>query len=472
MYRSGLGDCFLLTIPRKDHTPFYILIDCGVFFKSENERDTMRAVATNIKETTGRIDLLVVTHEHYDHLSGFNHAEDIFKSIEIGKIWFAWTEDPNNALANSIRESKTKKMELLQKFTAHVTNPNNKPGLEIEETVQRIDHVLGFFGAVGSNSTSEAMRFLKEDIKAKKEYRNPGEVLQLDELPGFKFYVLGPPEDVKAINKVNPGKNQNEVYHLNNEGNEQFMLAALENYMSEQEITADFEEYLPFDSRFRIDYDTAAKDPFFSGKYGFKDNDENSWRNIDSNWLDSIESLSLTLDDATNNTSLVLAIEIEESGRVLLFPGDAQVGNWYSWENYTWKVQDGNGKEREVKSADLLARTVFYKVGHHGSHNATMREKGLELMTHPDLVAMIPVNKDFAAKKKPPATGWKMPFEPLLKRLKEKTRGRVIILDEDFPLNPNAEKPAGLTNDEWENFKGSCRKNNLFWEVDINTQNS
>ena len=29
-------------------------------------------------------------------------------------------------------------------------------------------------------------------------------------------------------------------------------------------------------------------------------------------------------------------------------------------------------------SADLLHRTIFYKVGHHGSHNATLRERGLE----------------------------------------------------------------------------------------------
>jgi hypothetical protein len=39
----------------------------------------------------------------------------------------------------------------------------------------------------------------------------------------------------------------------------------------------------------------------------------------------------------------------------------------------------------------LFANTVLYKIGHHGSHNATLREKGLEMMNHPELVAMFPV---------------------------------------------------------------------------------
>ena len=30
MYRHGLGDCFLVTLPKTDGAPFYIMIDCGV----------------------------------------------------------------------------------------------------------------------------------------------------------------------------------------------------------------------------------------------------------------------------------------------------------------------------------------------------------------------------------------------------------------------------------------------------------
>ena len=65
---------------------------------------------------------------------------------------------------------------------------------------------------------------------------------------------------------------------------------------------------------------------------------------------------------------------------------------------------EGAGRVR-VKSDDLLARTVLYKVGHHGSHNATLREKGLELMASGELAAMIPVNRVTAKK-----MDWLMPF--------------------------------------------------------------
>ena len=67
----------------------------------------------------------------------------------------------------------------------------------------------------------------------------------------------------------------------------------------------------------------------------------------------------------TNNSSLVLAIELVASGKVLLFAADAQTGNWSSWAGVNWD-------DHTVHTDDLLARTVFYKVGHHASHNATL----------------------------------------------------------------------------------------------------
>ena len=79
-----------------------------------------------------------------------------------------------------------------------------------------------------------------------------------------------------------------------------------------------------------------------------------------------------------------MAIELVNSGKVLLFPGDAQVGNWLGWHELVWDV---NGEEVNIKN--LLKKTVFYKVGHHGSHNATLKEMGLELMTNSHLAAMV-----------------------------------------------------------------------------------
>ena len=167
-----------------------------------------------------------------------------------------------------------------------------------------------------------------------------------------------------------------------------------------------------------------------------------SWRRVDHDWLGFGGALALALDSDTNNTSLVLAFELTPGGDVLLFPGDAQVGNWLSWELLEWHVKDG-ATTRTVKSENLLERTVLYKVGHHASHNATLREKGLELMASGELVAMIPVNRVTAKK-----MDWLMPFPPLHDRLVEKTHGRVM----DAELGLDEAKAKGLSKTAWKQF--------------------
>ena len=36
MYRQGLGDCFLVSLPRHNCQTFYLLIDCGVILGTSN----------------------------------------------------------------------------------------------------------------------------------------------------------------------------------------------------------------------------------------------------------------------------------------------------------------------------------------------------------------------------------------------------------------------------------------------------
>ena len=75
MYRQGLGDCFLLTCSDGDETS-HLLIDCGVLKGTAEGEERMQEVAKSVRETTGgRLDRLVVTHEHWDHLSGFLQEE-------------------------------------------------------------------------------------------------------------------------------------------------------------------------------------------------------------------------------------------------------------------------------------------------------------------------------------------------------------------------------------------------------------
>lgn len=123
-------------------------------------------------------------------------------------------------------------------------------------------------------------------------------------------------------------------------------------------------------------------------------------------------------------------------------------------------MTDADDRRREVGIEDLLARTVLYKVGHHGSDNATLRERGLELMTHRDLVAMLPVEETVA---RDPARRWNMPFPSLLARLEEKTGRRIVRADRGVAelvevARTRAGAPAELSREEWDRFLAALRE--------------
>ena len=126
------------------------------------------------------------------------------------------------------------------------------------------------------------------------------------------------------------------------------------------------------------------------------------------------------MNSLTNNLSLVLAIQFEESGKVMLFPGDAELGSWESWHDIEW---NDSLPGEDVATEELLNNTVFYKVAHHVSHNGTAQSIGLEMMEHPDLIAMATLNYDVIS------NGWKttMPNRAIVKELLERTKGRTIV---------------------------------------------
>ena len=114
-----------------------------------------------------------------------------------------------------------------------------------------------------------------------------------------------------------------------------------------------------------------------------------------------------------------------------------------------------------VSTDALLSRTVFYKVGHHASHNATLVD-AFEKMSSPDLVALIPVHKlDPNIKKK---NGWKMPARNLFKRIVERTQNRVLQMDDD---NPPSCRPTGEAKAKWEKINVKPRITDCTIEVDI-----
>jgi len=417
MYRQGLGDCFLISLPRTDRSgrPFYVMIDCGVVLGTPDPKPIMTQVIEDIVNTTGgEIDLLVATHEHWDHLSGFVQAQEAFDKLKIGQVWLAWTEDPKDELAQELKTEKTQALAALRMGLSQLQLAGDSEGAE------ELGGILEFFGAARGATTADALNSVRAKV-SEPHYCRPTDAPMVLAGSNATFYVLGPPHDKKMLRKINPSARDKETYGLAiDEGLKMFSAGA-------GTAMAKTDAGRPFDQQFEIPFVYAQTTPelqFFREHYWQPENTApDNWRRIDGDWLGGASQIALQLDSLTNNTSLVIAIELVPTGDVLLFVADAQVGSWLSWQQLSWPV-DG----KIVTGPDLLKRAIFYKVGHHGSHNATLQKQGLEQMERLR-VAMIPVDHAMAVKKR-----WgKMPLDDLVDALKKQAKGVVLRVDEPKP---------------------------------------
>lgn len=437
MYRKWLGDCFLLSF-RNGRKLSHILIDCGAVTGKSLVVDAVRQIHA---ETGGRLDALAVTHEHWDHVSGFSDAADVFKTFAVGEVWAAWTEDPDQTIAKESKKISGNRLRALESAMLRF-GQSDDPG-----DARRGAALAGL--AAFSQGTNDAMKTALELGPPK--FFDPGDVVERAWLPGVKVYVLGPPKDLGALHNMMGRKT--DLYG----GRDALALAGVESSFAAAASAAPGvpDRYAPFDRYLQWDAAAWSKSPGWPGlaaSYAAEPD-----RRIDNDWLNSAAELALQMDSYTNNTSLALAFELTDTGEVLLFPGDAQIGNWLSWAGVKFPAAGG----KAVTGPDLLARTVFYKVGHHGSHNATLKPGGLEAMRSPKLVAAIPVDEQFARASK----HWDMPAGPLLAALAERTKGRVLRADQDFPAG--AGKPEALPEADWRAFSGAVAVDKSYVEYTI-----
>jgi hypothetical protein len=441
-YCQGIGDCHLLRFARAEGGDFTMLIDCGVHPSVKGGADRMRAIVEDIAEATGgRIDVLVVTHEHMDHVSGFLSAAERFTELDVGEVWFGWTENPDDAQAAELDKFKATGAAALTLAGSRLTAA--PPDAELAGFRAGLDAMMGFyFGAKGERvrSARDAARNL---ARGKVVYHEPGAgPFALPGVEGVRVYVLGPPRDVRQL-RVDDRASETYGSAFG------FGPVTIRSLMTALGGVGDDWD-APFDPEIGLELAEVlplAEDP--KGKVGARERDaadrratvellrdsyagpgpgkdpaiaDQRWRRIDVDHFAMSAELALQLDRMTNNCSLVLAFELD-TGRVLLFAGDAQVGSWISWQDLEWTACG-----ERVTGPDLLARTVYLKVAHHGSHNATLKVKGLELMTEPDLSAFVPVNAEDAAK-----VGWhEMPFDEILHELGRRTSSRVIRADDPW----------------------------------------
>ncbi len=503
MYRQGFGDCFLLSFYQGKTRVFTMLIDCGIKFNTKSDDVPIEDVIDDLKATLAtkdngkpRIDVLVATHEHWDHIAYFHPSrgglKNPFGDFDIGHVWLAWTENPKDDEAVAINSRLRDGVAALS-FAAE--RLNDKLADEVEQSAslhlggqvatarkkfnEAIDDVMGFYGVTSLKKVSQSGIRYKKNGKVSSmtedamenviklgndgggiKYFSPGTTVDANLLPaGVNVYVLGPPRS-SMINKSTPshGNAQETYLGIDRLGMSSFIDGALA--VGAAENSQDHVDHgSPFGEELGVTPQTAESQEFFQRTYFA---DDEAYRKIENNWLDITGQFALQLDGAINNTSLVLAIELADTGKVLLFPGDAQVGSWLSWHDYQWDVTGGSGCDQpKVRTAtDLLNNTVLYKVSHHGSHNATVKEKGLELMKHPELVAMIPEKEDSYSG---------ILYQPLMDRLNELCKGRVLVsADKNFPPDRlRAERPPELSSGEWKTFKDNLVVDRVYVEYTI-----
>jgi hypothetical protein len=492
MYGQGLGDCFLLAFPRTRPTPavpagdterpVYVLIDCGVITGTPNASQRLKRIVRDIRLTTrddslqsatdglrGHLDLLILTHEHWDHLSGFIDAQNEWKQIQVDQLWMSWMEkDDPNGLAGVLQKLEDKQRRALVEVVKRAAQAPQEERLQIAAGIASFLSEARFNSqefAVG-RSLGDGLKFAKTLVANEDDrtFCEPGEV---HAVPGTSAvaYVLGPPQDWERLNTMNPSANAPETYvgaqeHGLAELRSLFTLGRMLDHRSPfnafvmpllgpalaatDETDADeatlaeqdlFDRSFPFDRTIRVPIPTAeaassnaaAAYPALSSYFSAI----NQWRRIDFDWLAAADSFALAVDNFVNNTSLALAFELPahdgEERKVLLFVADAQVGNWLSWDDITeWRPQpDAQPVQQTPNLGDLFRRAAFYKVGHHGSHNATLKEKGVERMRNDgQLTAFVPVSANVAHAIK----DWmEMPLEEMLNALAARTEGRVVF---------------------------------------------
>ena len=432
MYRIGTGDFFLLLFRKGDKITFKMMIDCGCI--SADQEDFKDAMEDLTRITESNIDLLVVTHEHSDHINGFEICAGQFKDFTFKNVWFAWTESDKDKVANDYREHYSKLGFALNKAVTKLTGLVNnryynklyakefggdfmlKGKHHFIQSLASINELNPLRGLAAGEPLPTMVKLLKDYHVIKKDITHveclmPGTVMSgLPGAEGIRFYVLGPPRKRESLNRTEA---EGETYEKRESRStiDFSLLSALGDTDESGKLTN-----LPFEP----DFEATKDDREIKEEYNRK---QDKWRKIDHDWLYSAGSMAMRYERSINNTSLALAIQFEDSEKVLLFTGDAEFGNWESWyKDMEWPVNIG-GKIVQRKIDYFLKNTVFYKVGHHLSQNGTPKGIGIDMMKDTDLSCMVSLNfkKILAA--------WRntMPNDLLGAELIRKTKGRFFL---------------------------------------------
>jgi hypothetical protein len=346
MFRVGFGDFFLLSITTT-RGQSHVLIDCGVHAKDLGS--IREAVTQMAQDCDNKLALVIMTHRHADHISGFGTCSDIFGNIEVGRVWMPWFEDTTNDEAKHFQASLVALADHVGSgFRARLAAGPNEVTTQL---LSMAENITGGMSAAGGSANEKALRVLHGGFKNKvqPDYYKAGDAAKLpQELidAGLTAQILGPPIDESLVAQMT-NKTQ------------QYLSGASE------EDQDDDDKPLPFAEAFRASYGA-----YPSRAFEIYDADE-IVRMVDSSQPDMLAAQAVAADKTLNNQSLVILFSV--AGKNLLFAGDAQWGNW---ENFLYGGAYGTPGHTTMTNAAkaILDKIDFYKVGHHGSANATPKD--------------------------------------------------------------------------------------------------
>lgn len=336
-YQVGFGDCFLLGFQYPQRTR-HVLIDFGTTGTPDGKNKArLAAIAKDIHQrTVGKLEVVVASHRHRDHIAGFDPSGKdapgkIIASCAPDVVLQPWTEDPAAA-----RNAKAPVRKSVQAFQLANFLMQEFAQVALSETKTRnvpfsIASEIAFIGE-DNLPNLKAVKQL-QTMGKRHVYAYAGSNAGLGRtLPGVKVHVLGPPTIAQsaAILKQR-ASDPDEFWQL--QAGFWGLQAATARRSKEEEL---FDPSLviarrPAQARWFIRRAARARG-------------------------EQLLQLVRIVDKALNNTSLILLFEV---GKLrLLFPGDAQIENW----SYALA---------QPQYQRLLRDVNFYKVGHHGSRNAT-----------------------------------------------------------------------------------------------------
>src|SRR5215472_12356994 len=214
MYRVGFGDFFLLTVPGKNG-PAHILIDCGVHAANIGSID--KCVKDMMRETSNHLALVILTHYHADHMSGFASNYDDFAQFEVGAVWITNRLDPTNDGSS--------------KFLAQLTNVAQQLKMQLGarddeapvEAHHKVENALGVSENGEGGSNARALKLLQGGFKNRPPvyyYQGGDTPILPDELVGMiTAEILGPsPKDSGGEFAASDNRTEQYLAALGDEG--------------------------------------------------------------------------------------------------------------------------------------------------------------------------------------------------------------------------------------------------------------